>query len=211
MINKKRRIPYSRLSDGQSLRISNQLIMLERLALFSSHIFTDFDGRARPFQEAGISIVCDEYIDMKHTPAFQSSFPQGPPDLSNYRPPNTRALKRDLRNALKTDGLRGLHEAVEKEIAVLKLEPRMNCMLRHMLESMARIAALAPHHESAALAKGLPSTLSLSTDMIDSHFLLLARAIELDRAAAPLQARNIPILCQDVPPIPDPGRVLHSF
>lgn len=80
---------------------------------------------------------------------------------------------------------------------------KSNCMLRHMLESIRRIARLSPRHHMRALDFGLRSPISLSDDLIKAHLKWLDEAVELDRMAAPLHRLGIPIICNDVPTIPD--------
>ncbi len=75
-------------------------------------------------------------------------------------------------------------------------------MVRHVLESTARIAYLAPRHERIAKEKGLTkSPAGLSWKLVKLHLQALKLAGGLDTQAAPLQAAGVPILCRDVPPI----------
>jgi hypothetical protein len=76
-------------------------------------------------------------------------------------------------------------------------------MLRHLLGSALRISNQAPRYEAQARAARIrASPGAISRTMLDLHLRMLGEAARLDRAAAPLQAEGIPILCQDVPPIP---------
>jgi hypothetical protein len=54
-----------------------------------------------------------------------------------------------------------------------------------------------------ALDFGLRSPLTLSQDLLTAHIKWLGEAIEIDREAAALHQRGIPIVCNDVPTIPD--------
>jgi hypothetical protein len=91
--------------------------------------------------------------------------------------------------------------------------PRFFCMGRHLVESLVRIAALAPRYEETRIQRKVKSSpLPISRGLIESHLTLLATTGEavgqpgLDTWAAPLQAKGIPIICNDVPPIPDPDQ-----
>lgn len=75
-------------------------------------------------------------------------------------------------------------------------------MLRHFLESMIRGANVAPQHIKKAVGMHVPSPAWLSKLMIRAQINRLNVAIELDQLAAPVQAKNIPILCNDLPYIP---------
>lgn len=67
-------------------------------------------------------------------------------------------------------------------------------MIRHFLESIRRVAGLAPTYGVR--------TMFISKQMLWAHVRSLKKASELDQMAAPLQAEGLPILCQDVPYIP---------
>ena len=90
---------------------------------------------------------------------------------------------------------------LEQEIERLSIEPRFNCLLRHVLESALRIAKHAPVYIDMAKMKGLLSPEKLLWRMIRSHFWGMNEIMEIDRRAAVLQARGIPIVCNDVPPV----------
>lgn len=201
-LNRTRRPLYNELSLWKSTPISNRLIFLEGLIKTTSYVYHNYDSLARPYQEAGINIVCDEYIEMKNAPAFRETFAEGAPKLENYEPQDASAIKTSLIRALDEGGFEGVYRAAGAIAERLEREPRFNCLLRHTLDSVARIAWLAPGHVRAAKAKGLPSTASLSDMMIRDHLVLLSQIVDLDRKAAEVQAMNIPIICQDVPLIP---------
>ncbi len=69
-------------------------------------------------------------------------------------------------------------------------------MLRHLLESLLRITNNAPQHAR----RGDSSRLSWL--LVKAHRALLPVAAWLDRMASPLQLEGVPILFQDLPPIP---------
>jgi hypothetical protein len=71
-----------------------------------------------------------------------------------------------------------------------------------MLESIARVAHLAPKHSRLARDKGMKPTDTFSWRMVQLHLFSLPSFAKLDKLAAPLQSRGVPILHQDVPPIP---------
>jgi hypothetical protein len=209
-INETRRPLYARLSHNQSLEISNELIFLEKVAVLGSYTLANFDLAAKDFQEANIPIVCSEYVSMVSTPPFRDHFESGAPHLKNFAPTNPGRLTSLLSDAKAHGGLQVLYETLKGEIQKLKTEPRFHCMIRHILDSMARVAALAPIHESSARAKGLRSPMGLTEKMLEAHLMLLEPAANLDRLAAPLQAMGLPIICQDVPHIPVPRYGQHA-
>lgn len=199
-INLEREPIYQQLSNYRSTEISNRLISGERLAKFASYLFYNFDAEAEKFQAQGIQIVCDEFIPMSNTPTFRA-VSEGA-SLDKFEPLDYIQIQRDLRRALRV-GFGAVHETAKRWIGQIEhAEPRFNCMTRHVLESVARIALLAPGHMAKAKALGLSTTEDLSRRMISSHFMLFQSSAAIDALAAPLQAEGIAIICQDVPPIP---------
>lgn len=203
-INRARQGTYARLTYGASWAISDRLITVEYLALAFTHIWRNFDGEAHPYQAKGINIVCDEFIDMKHTPQFRTQFENGSPLRESFVQLDPQQIKRNLELSLKQGGFSGIYAEAKRNIELLQAEPRLNCLMRHTFESIARVAALAPIHIARAQSLGLPSPEGLSMSLLRSHFFLTHDMIDLDRLALPIQVSGVPLLCQDVPPIPVP-------
>ncbi len=199
-LNRERAPDYARLSNGRTEEISNKLIAGERLAIFGSYLFYNFDFLAEDYKRNGINIVCDEFVPMSLTPAFQA-ISTDKPDLSAYQSLPASEIHRDLRRALRS-GFSQVKSVSAKWITQIEAtEPRFNCMTRHLLESVARIASLAQGHMTKAESLGLVSPQWLSENMISSHMMMIQSAVEIDALAAPVQADGIAIICQDVPPI----------
>lgn len=198
-LNRERMPLYSRLTGGESERISRRLIRWERLSL---PLARWVDRRARPWQARGVGIVADDFVPMSGTPEFRERSADAPPPLAELRPADARRIRRSLARALKQGGFGGIAAALRGELAALEAAPCYHCMLRHLLESMLRVATLAPAHAARAEAAGMKTTAGLSRLLLRLHLFALADAAKLDALAAPIQARGIPILCRDVPPIP---------
>ncbi|MBI5203189.1 MAG: hypothetical protein HY925_16480 [Elusimicrobia bacterium] len=98
-------------------------------------------------------------------------------------------------------GCRALERKLDARLAELP-QPDYFCMTRHILESVRRAARLAPLHDTASRAKGLESPYGVSRQFIKTQLLSLSQAWTLDEWAVPVQAKGVPILCRDVPPIP---------
>jgi hypothetical protein len=194
-INRERMPRYSDLSGGQSLWISRQLILSEILSLpFGA--FTDAWGRK--FQKHGIPIVLEEYVPMR-LGAFQDQVARPTEPFERY---DGRALGHRLKGAWKRGRFDAVDALATSEIARLQDQPFFHCMVRHLLESVLRISRLAPLHDDLARSKGIASSLRLSAWMLWTHFPLFDSASRIDAQCAPLQARGIPILAQDLPVIP---------
>jgi hypothetical protein len=196
-----RRLPiYSAWTGGASEPISRGLITGERRGLLPARYV---DRQARRYHAAGVPIVCAEFVAMSLTPPLDSA-PGPPPGYPIPPAPDPDTLLALVRTAYGSGGFGAVVDAVVAELATLDDAPAYHCMARHLLESLARTAALAPLHAEAAAVAGLPSTVPLSELMIRLHLAVLHESAELDAAAAPLQARGVPIICRDVPPIPYP-------
>ncbi|QDK46177.1 hypothetical protein DOM22_13890 [Bdellovibrio sp. ZAP7] len=200
-LNKERKPLYMKLSQGKSKPVSDKLIWLERKLMVAVPFA---DAWAAPYQAVGIPIICQDLIEMSKTPKFQSRNSEGIDSLHNYRKPNITAIKSHLLELFKAKAYMSLAEYADSQIKDLEQAPRYNCMVRHILESIRRMAALTPVHERKALAKNMLSTEMLSRTVLRTHIILLKDFAEIDELAAPLQANALPILCQDVPYIPWP-------
>jgi hypothetical protein len=198
-LNQERMPLYSELSQGRSKVVSDRLISMERKLSLKTPLA---DAVAVPFQLAGVRILCDDLIDMAKVPNFKAS--NGKDSLENFRAPNISEIHSRLKELYRNQDMAGVFaytdHLVEEELNV----PRYNCLVRHMLESIRRVAALAPIHNQKALEKLNTSSLFLSWGAIKTHIGLLVESAEIDKLAAPLQADGLPIICQDVPFIPVP-------
>ncbi|HZG41768.1 MAG TPA: hypothetical protein VEY93_02315 [Longimicrobium sp.] len=197
-LNRQRMPRYSALSGGRSRGISRRLIWTERLGI---PVAWYVDWRARNFLRAGIRVTCDDIVPMAHTPAFRERVAD-PPPLSSFTPSDPRRMRRTIDGAYRSGGFPAASAAIEHEIQHLQNTPAFHCMMRHLLESALRISNQAPVYEAQARERGLRSPAGVSRLMLNLHLSTLGEAAKLDRRAAPLQAEGIPIICQDVPPIP---------
>ena len=197
-LNEARAPLYSSLSNGASLAISRRLILTERALL---PVARWFDRRARRWERAGIPILEEIFVPMETAPVFAGRGKElrGPGNAPLDGSVRQRVLRR-YRDA----GFEGAALALREAIDVLNTEPGVDCLVRHLLESAHRLALLAPGHIRAAREGGLASPRWLLSLLLRLHLWGLGRARQLDAAARPLQARGIPILAQDLPPIPAP-------
>lgn len=200
-LNKARASAYALLTDGKSSPISKKLIRMER---WLSLAVPFADAWAAPFQAAGVNILCDDFIDMSLTPAFRAMNPAGKDNVANFRRADEKILIKNLDALLDENNFIGLGDYADEQIRLLDQNPRYNCMVKHVLESIRRMAYLAPKHNRLAKQKIKISSLSLSRIVLRNHINMLDTSAEIDQLAAPLQADGLPIICQDVPYIPVP-------
>lgn len=196
-LNRDRLPRYAARSDGASLPVSRTLIRSERLLL---PLARRVDRRAARYHDAGIPLLHDLFVSMENTPPFGSSEPVDLP--AAYHPPQARPLSRAISGAYRADGYAGALPVIARALDDLTAHPEVDAMLRHLLESMRRLATVAPRHAEQARALGLPSPHRLLGLLFRAHLGGFGFAARLDRRARPLQVRGIPIIARDVPPIP---------
>lgn len=211
-LNENRRSDYASLAadvrpehdlSEQSQSVSDLLINGEQKAVLASYLPTgfwkgiNFDSAAKKYQQAGIPIVCEDFVPMEEVPGIQLTNRPFPDPEDRY-PGRTEYDFDD--ESLADFG--SVANVLEQEIERLSIEPRFNCLSRHVLESALRISNHAPIYIDMARMKGLPSPEKLLWTMTRSHFWLMDEVMEIDHLAAPLQARGIPIVCNDLPSIP---------
>ena len=197
-LNEARAPLYSSLTNGASLAISRRLILTERALL---PVARWFDRRARRWERAGIPILEEIFVPMASAPAFTE---RGKELRGAGNAPRDRSVRQRVLGSYRDAGFEGAALALREAIDVLNAEPGVDCLTRHLLESARRVALLAPGHIRAASERGLASPRWMLSLLLRLHLWGLGRARELDVAARPLQARGIPILAQDLPPIPAP-------
>lgn len=198
-LNRERAPLYSVLTAGESEELSRRMIRKERNSLPGALLL---DLLAKPYQRHGIPIAKVEFVSMAKTPAFAEHYAFTPEPISEFRRVNAEEMKSRFRQIQKTQDFAEVSRFAASELKKLEAPFAYHCMMRHMLESILRAANLAPFHAAQARAKGLPSSAWLSWLMIKGQVRLLSYAADLDRDLAPIQSRNIPMLCQDVPAIP---------
>ena len=140
---------------------------------------------------------------MRGAPAFQERFPFTPSPYSAFIPKNGNAIVASILKGYRRGGFAGAEGVAGQELDALGSDHTFHSMLRHLLESVVRVSNLAPLHEKRRLELSIRgSTLGLSKWMFFSHFSAFQFATWIDAKAAPLHAEGLPILYQDVPPIP---------
>lgn len=199
-VNRARAPAYAALSGGASLPISRALVRSERLLL---PVAWWLDRRAEPYHRAGVPLLEDLFVGMDAIPDLPCapSAPGTPPPAA----PPLGAIRRRIARAFGGGGLAGARPVLEEEVARLAAAPGFDCMLRHLLESALRLCSRAPLHVRDAGERALRSPEGIVRTLFRLHLRGLGPAARLDARARPLQARGIPILCRDVPPIPPDG------
>lgn len=208
ILNQSRSSVYQEVSGGKSRVVSEAMISFERALSRSASLA---DALALPLNLSGIPILCADLISMSKTPPLRFSYEQGAPSLSQFHLPDLQSIKAALNVALMDEDFNSLVNLSNRYIHELEHEPRFNCMVRHFLESIRRMAGLAPQYQLMAKSKlGAKTAKFISKNVINGHIKGLDEAAHIDLLAAPLQAQNLPIVCQDIPHIPPAPNLLSA-
>lgn len=191
-LNESRRPMYAEATKGQSEAISRQLIAMEKAALLLAR---ELDQRARPWQDAGIGVLCDEFVSMSLAPEFAVGVPAPAPF-----PVRGARLLGHLSRSWRSFDYAALAAEIEAQLAAIPVGSA--CMTRHLLESTLRAANLAPLHAAKSAEAGLPSPDELSRAFVVAQIASLPSAACMDRRVGRIHAMGVPMLCNDVPPIP---------
>ena len=197
-LNRKRALDYSKLSDGQSLALSYELIAMEHLGLL---LTKSLDDKARKYGDKGVGLFHQDLVDMKLTPIFRNTF------VNNDNPTKRIHLKvNEFKNRwlilIKNDDLDALYQELVETLEKGKLSSKnQNCLTRHFVESIAKGLFNLEKHRLNAQEVNLDDPKELLLKFIKLQITTLNWAYSLDKRAFFLQQKNIPIFCQDVPPI----------
>lgn len=202
-LNKERKALYSDWAQGHKLKrrarvTSNAFIALETAMLPMARIY---DLKARKYQASGL--FCDDFISISETPDFTTINAQIPSTPYIHKLKFIATFEDQVKSSLRKKDWR---EVRAHALDALEHFPakETHCLTRHFVESLGRLAALAPRHIRLAFENDLGSPSKLISSMIKFHLFGLGYAQKIDSLAAPLQYKGIPIVCQDVPNISIP-------
>jgi hypothetical protein len=199
-LNRERKPLYAALSNGATKSLSDRLIVGELAAISVAKVH---DTRASFFHRKGLTVLCDELMPMSGAPEFDATLrPPGAPSPL-FRSIDPKAMKDDGLAALAGRSFAGAEAFARAQIATLSPDAAYFCMTLHVLESVLRAAVLAPKHAVKAAELGVDPPTSLSRDFISIQIKQIPFSVDLDRDAEALHAQGIPIVCQDVPKIPE--------
>lgn len=197
-INSNRMPLYGELSKGESIPFSKKLIRYEKLALLGAFIF---DRKGDQLQKMGIPYMKAEFIEMSLTPKFSPSYPIGIDFTQELTKVKIEAFHKTIKSQIKSNDFIGIVITCQHFLEKLKLQKHVYCMLRHIVESMGRIAYLIPLHKEQCAALSIKDPGNYSVHLLRLHVWSLKVAIQFDEAVVPIQNQGIPFLYQDLPPI----------
>lgn len=203
-VNLERRELYSKLSGGQTERISSELIAMEHAMIPLAKLL---DRWAEKYHKLGIPIITDDFVSMALVKAFDAPLEFGGPPSKNIREKYRKILRVFSRQARLAIFLRKFQrtaqitQAAVEEIRQLEIEGKCHfAMTCHMLESI----GLCARNSEGYRQQSRGATDALAQALLASQYLGLRPLARLDFLAHPTQAHGIGILVNDIPPIPFP-------
>lgn len=197
-LNRQRAPLYAELTSNNSLPLSYELIAMENLALL---VTLRLDLKAKKYLKAGVGLFHDDLVDMALTPAFSARFDnnQAPTQRITIQ---TKWLRKKWKNLVNQDDLQSIYnEAVNILDHGDLLETNQNCLTRHFVESIARSILNHEGHRAKAQGLGLEDPQPILISFLKIQINSLSWAQSLDRRAFPIQQKNVPFFCKDVPSI----------
>lgn len=193
--NKKVAKIYSRLSEGDSERLSYTLITLEKISKLVVH---SIEKKALVYHEHNIPLLCEEVPPMNALPAFQERLPenQRPVTLHKY---DRKSLSQSLKKLMEENRFDEAYQLVATDLYKLEEVPNQLCLTKHFLESIAYSLKLSRQRQEEAARAGLPDPMPLIKKYIELQRGALFLTHYLDKQAFPLQKDGLLIYCQDVP------------
>lgn len=196
-LNRERAPLYAALSHGESRRLSRLLIAAEWLLL---PVARWFDREAAPYRRAGVPLLDAIFVPMSHAPAF-GAVQLAAAVAVRTTSPDPAGIRRRVQRAYRDASFPGAGKAIADQLQRLT-SLGGNHLVIHLLESAHRVASLSPDLVTRSLDRGLPSPEPILARLLRLHLWGLTPASRLDDRAGILHARGIPILAQDLPPIP---------
>lgn len=197
-LNQERIFKYARLSKGASLGLSRELILMEELGLLAT---IKLDLKASKYIEMGVNVFKDDLVDMALTPDFSPNYQEISHPIE-HQTVSINSIKKKWLKLIETDELDKIYaHTLELLDHGLLREKNQNCLTRHFVESIARSLLNLPIHQNKALELGLKDPKPLIISFLKIQIKSLAWAYSLDTRAFEIQKQNIPLFCQDVPPI----------
>lgn len=197
-LNEQRLPLYAKLTNNQSIPFSKKLINYEKLILKTSWIL---DRVGDKYQKKGVPFMKHEFVDMADARSFSNSFPDGTPKLAPIKLLEKDVLFVELSKSISQKSPTKIVASCNQIINTLNEQAYYYNMLRHVVESIRRIAFLIPLHEEICNLKKIKAPSFYSYLLIRSHQVILNMSKTFDEELAFIQEGGVPFLWQDLPHI----------
>ncbi|PIP91874.1 MAG: hypothetical protein COW01_11915 [Bdellovibrionales bacterium CG12_big_fil_rev_8_21_14_0_65_38_15] len=197
-INREHRSLYKNGNDKEAARVINRLIFIEKIM----HPFSiSLDRSAEKLIDNGLAMWCEDFVSMDSLPDFQLT---GPIPTKAFIPFDKVKLKQ-IRKKIKSFEMSQASKLYSEIVAIIEIDledKNYNCVTKHFLESTARSLKLAMQRNESIALENKKDFLKATKKMMKQMSLALLVAPSLDRMAAKVQMRGVPVLCQEMPLIP---------
>ncbi len=197
-LNKSRMPLYAKLTDKKSLKYSRRLIIIEYCCLFVAKII---DHRAAFFHKHKVKIISTDFISMTKTPVFKSSFAKHINYKKEFVELSLNETRQSLQTLIQKSDFGGIDTLCAQFLFQISKSPHHYGMIRHLFESIRRIAYLAPLHDAECQKRSIKSSIPLSKILLRLHLIILHQAYLFDKEIAFIQNKGVPFIIQDMPRI----------
>ncbi len=191
-VNKVRGEVYSKLTNGESRKISEKLIAMDYLGLlFSAKLDTQSKNL---FGIHGFPLVCEVIPSMLKV--LDNPLMIGKSvSIYDYKKFPATIASREISQAFYKNGLGEAHLVIKKYHQQLKTGLQFNCLARQFIRSMD--LAIEINAESPTIKSN-----ELTWNVVKKSLLILPMLSSLDHSAVSMQVKGIPILCAEIPELP---------
>ncbi len=197
-LNRVRRELYRQDGNHDAARIMNQLILLEKFMLPGSR---KLDRSVEQLQQHGVAMWCDDLTPMDRVSPYQNF--STPPELAYKAWPKKerKALTKRLRR-FRFEQRQQTYDAIKTTIETILADSHYHCLSRHFLEAMAHSIKQSQEHLDRAPEDLKEKVVRAVERLVRQTARAMVFANMIDDNAAEIQARGVPVLCQEMPPIP---------
>lgn len=193
-LNTQRKAEYFKLTNGASDKVFNRLIFVEH---FMKIFVKRYDRKAHAYQKNGMDLLCQELVEVKHAPEFNSPSLQHRSD--SFEDVSWEPFKKSIKDSLKKGDVEQTKKSALAALVKLNKHPGRHCMKRHLFESIYRFAHFAPLRMEEAKANNIANPKEFMIDVMKFHLTAFGTFNYLDKIAAPIQQKGISILCSEMP------------
>jgi len=190
---------YAKLSNGQTTPFSKKLIRSEKFALSGAWIF---DRIGDKYQRKDIAYMKNEFVEMSMVADFSPQYPDGIDFNLPLRKINLEAFCKLAKQLNAQKQFNQLVQHCTTTLEELVSQSHVYCMVRHLIESIRRVAFFIPVYEQQCKTLNIKAPTVCSQRLIWLHIIALPESEKFDIAVSSIQNKNIPFIYQDLPHIP---------
>ena len=191
IVNQKVKKSYGIQSQGESDKVYRLLIASEKMSLLAAKYF---DLKAKKYQNYGMDLLCQEFMEMK-----PQNKPSSSEKIEDYLKMNWRKHYQKIQESIKSKNPETIKKVALSVLSELNQQPNYHCFSRHMVESIYRFAYFINIREKESAQLGIKSPKKMLLKIISIQNSALWYANLIDEMSAPIQKKGIPLLCNELP------------